>query len=183
MNYFENILKDRKDTYEIELELQVRKLFESMTEYIFEFQKNEDIYGYDLSVFKYVLEAGGRFKKQLIAFIEIEISEKWIDVYPDYWQDYSFLMRKVYDYDFKKNEFTNNVKANANTCIYIIFNKSLTDCICQKVDYIAGLEKKYRKLTGKDYTDWFLTTKKTDTNIVKGIDKAFQFCYSFIKSC
>lgn len=179
MGYFDELLKDRNNPYEINLELWIRKLFENKTDYTFEFQKNEDKYGYDLSVYKYYL-SGGDYEKILIAFIEIEVSENWENEYPQYWRDYSFLKRKVYKYDFYEDIFMNEVKDNSDKTIYIIFNKAITDSICRDMIFIKDLKSKERKLTNSNRNNWFLTTTKNDVNIIRGLNKCLNYSYKFI---
>jgi hypothetical protein len=49
MTYFSDLLITRANPFEIDIELEVRKIFERETDYTFEFQKNENKYDYDIS--------------------------------------------------------------------------------------------------------------------------------------
>ena len=181
-NYFAELVADRTHPYEINLELYIRKFFEKNTDYTFEFQKNEDKYGYDLSVFKYFLN-GPNYEKKLIAFIEIEISETWVNDYPEYWRDYSFLKRKIYKYCWQENEFYDELKDNADRTIYIIFNKSLTDCICNEITFIANnFKTRHRDTTGRYYNDCFMVCSKNNNNLViRGVRNSLIKIYRFIR--
>lgn len=174
---FNDLLSSRSNPYEIDLELQVRKLFEIKTNYTYEFQKNNDKYGYDIAVFKYYIYGADWIKKN-IAYFEIEISENWVDRFPDYWHDYSFLARKVFK--IENNSFTSELKENAKKTVYVIFNKSITDCICQRIDLISTFEVKNRNIMNKVKTDTFLITDLNDKRIVRGLDNMFDFCNNFL---
>lgn len=183
MSYFDDLLKDRNNPFEINLELKIRKLIENKTDYQFEIHRNDNQYEYDLEIFYYKLLNNGRFEKYNIAFIEIEISEHWVNEYPKYWKKYSFCKRKIFEFDKENYKFTNNLKKNAVKTIYIIFNKSLTDCIAQNILYISkNFDSEYEKLCEKEDKNWFMRTNKNNIErVIKGIDNFFIHLNKYLK--
>ena len=179
MDYFNKLLVSRKNTFEIDVELQVRKILESISDYHFEFQKNEDKYNYDISVFRYDI-SGAVYTKKCIAFVEIEVSETWKDKYPENWHTFSFLKRKVFNFDYDKKVFTKDLHENADKTIYIILNKSLTDAICCNVCKIATFKDAVNYQTGNLRNDTFLRTQVTDKSVIKCLDNCLKRIHSFI---
>ena len=178
-DYFKTHLPDRDNTYEIDLELQARKLIQSKLHHTFELQKNEDKYGYDLSVFRYYQD-GGEHTKKMIGFIEVEVSNSWKDKYPGYWSTYSFLARKVFQFDWNDNEFFANLKNDAEKTIYIIFNGELTDSCCCDITTISQFKKVNCDVTGKFRNDSFLRTDLQDPNVIRGLDECFDYINEFM---
>lgn len=179
MDYFNKLLVSRKNTFEIDVELQVRKILESISDYHFEFQKNEDKYNYDISVFRYDI-SGAVYTKKCIAFVEIEVSETWKNKYPENWHTFSFLKRKVFNFDYDKKVFTKDLHENADKTIYIILNKSLTDAICCNVCKIATFKDAVNYQTGNLRNDTFLRTHVTDRSVIKGLDNCLKRIHEFV---
>jgi hypothetical protein len=180
MSYFDGLLKERSSPYEIDVELEVRKLFEKNTDYTFEFQKNDNKYEYDISVFKYYIN-GSDYKKKIIAYIEIEVSETWQTTYPDYWKTYSFLKRKVFKYSYENQCFSTELKENAENTIYIIFNKTLTDAICCDIITISKFNNQKSIVTGNERQDTFLREPLNSFFVVRGLNECFKKINEFIK--
>jgi len=181
MSYFDTLLTTRKNPFEIDVELEIRKILEKNTSYQFEFQKNEDKFSYDISVFYYFIN-GADWEKIKIGFIEVEVSERWQTEYPNYWKDYSFLKRKVYEWNFFDRYYTGELKSNTEHSIYVIFNKSLTDCICQDMKTVSTFTEKKRFLTGNTRQDSFLCTTLDDKRIIKGVDNCLVFIKLFFEN-
>jgi hypothetical protein len=122
--------------YRIELELKIRKLLESSTSYIYEFHKNETDTHDDIVVFKYVVRDNSH-DKLLLGYIEIEISTvAWINEYPSYWKEISYLKRKIFQFDWSKNFFLKEPVENYERSLYVKFNKTITDCHFNTKKYI-----------------------------------------------
>ena len=181
MTYFEELLKDRKNPYEIDSELIVRKMLENNTNYTYEFQKNGK-YDYDIGVYKYYLQAGS-YKKVNICYIEVELSEAWITGYPEFWHNYSFLRRKVNVFDYKNNQFTSKLKDNAEKTLYIIFNKTMTDSAAMPIKDIPGAcYSKFQNVTGTNsiHDNTFYRTPLTSNNVTRGLESCFELIRKFI---
>lgn len=180
LDYFRRLLKDRKNPYQIDLELIIRKILEkNISDYTFEFQKNDDPYGYDIESYKYYIWEGGKYHKELIAYIEVEISEKWKDEWLSYWKVYSFVARKILV--FKDGEFIKDkLKEGAEKTIYLIFNKSFTDCFCCEIKIIKNFEFKHVPLTGNYYNDCFLRIGLSDERVVRGIEDSMEYIERFL---
>jgi len=173
---FKDLLISRSNPFEINLELEIRKLFERNTDYRYEIRKNDDKFGYDLQIYRYFINGGDWVRKD-IAYIELEVSEKWVDEYPKYWKDYSFLARKVYKYE--NGSFINELKQNAEKTIYVIFNKNITDCICRDIKTISTFETKSRGVMNNTYHDTYLTINYQNSKIIRGIDNMLGYCNSY----
>jgi len=126
MGYLETLLQDRVNCFEIDSELMIRKWLENTTDYHYEFQKNDDKYGYDIICNRYDIN-GGEWAKNSIGFIEVEMSENWVTSRPANWVTHSFLARKMLNFDGR--EFRMELRDGAEQMLYIIFNKSMTDCV------------------------------------------------------
>ena len=66
---FKDLLISRSNPFEINLELEIRKLFERNTDYRYEIRKNDDKFGYDLQIYRYFINGGDWVRKD-IAYIE-----------------------------------------------------------------------------------------------------------------
>lgn len=181
MSYFEKLLQERISPYEIDVELEVRKLLEKNTDYTFEFQKNDNKYEYDISVFKYYI-TGSDYTKKAIAYIEVEVSETWKTNYPEYWKTYSFLKRKVFKYSNEYQCFLTELKENAENTIYIIFNKTLTNAICCDMITISNFNNMRCIVTGNKRQDEFLREPLNSLFVIKGLNDCFKIINEFIKS-
>ena len=182
--YFRELLIDRENAFEINLELEIKRILEFDMDYHNELQKNDNKYNYDLKVFKYYIN-GADYDKKLIAFIEIEVSENWKNDYPKNWKNDSFLARKVLQYDYKSEEFMlTNLKENADDTVYIIFNKSLTDSVCCDMVTISKFKLTYIPLTDNPYNNGFLRESLLDCNkkVIRGIDNCRNYIEEFIKT-
>ena len=147
--------RDRKSPFEIDTELRVRKILESVTDHRFEFIKNNNPFGYDLVANKYT-QTDSLWKVEPIAFIEIEVSSVWVDSYPSNWKTYSFLKRKVYKFDYHSKQYTDELKPYANNTIYFLLNKTMSDSICARISDIAKMPTIVGKETGNLRQDSYL---------------------------
>lgn len=178
--YFDSLCADRKCGFEINVELQIRKLLERKTDYNVEVKKHLDKYGRDLEVFIYKVDGNDWSYKN--CFLEVEVSEKWIDTYPIYWRWYSFLARKVFLYNTNNNYNDRIPLADYKNVYYIIFNKNLTDAISQPVYNIAEFDLHLQHISGEDRTDWFLRVPVSDKRIVRGIDNVVLDLCNFVRN-
>jgi hypothetical protein len=161
-------------SFDIPDELKVRKLLESMLKYDIELQKNKDKFGYDIHVFRYNTKTN---EKHPIGYIELEVSDTWVNDYPRHWKTYSFLARKVIKFDRDKNEFTKELKDNWERTVYLITNKEMSDMICQSIQSISKLKFYYCKVKERYYNDCFFRVRKGSKKIICGKDN----CANFIK--
>jgi len=184
MGYLDKLLIDRINPYAIDVELEIRKIFEWETDYTFEFQKNEDPFDYDISVFKYYIK-GADWEKKLIAYIELEVSESWKNEYPNWWNTYSFLKRKVYKWDNNNKTFINQLKDNADRTIYVIFNKELTDACCSDLKTISTFNEIILPNGGKTgdiRKDTYLREPLITDKVTRGIKQSIERIKEYIRS-
>jgi len=164
--------------FDIPDELKIRKKLEQILNYTIELQKNDDKYGYDISCYRYDTKTN---KKCLIGYIELEVSDTWIDVYPDFWKYHSFLARKVFKFDWNKNEFTDELQDNYANTIYLIMNQSMTDMICQSIKNISKLNFRYCNVKDRYYNDCYLRIRKKNKKIICGEDNCSKFIQQFFE--
>lgn len=126
------------DRYDIQRELEVRKLLEEETEWSFEFTKNEK-YAPDLQLHDWgepPVDAGSR---SLIGYVEIEVASKSSDWqrgrFPDHWNEASFLRRKIQDWDYDRQNWA-GLKPLARQTLYLKFNHQLDNCFMAPVERI-----------------------------------------------
>jgi hypothetical protein len=165
------------DNFDIDDELKIRKKIESMLNYDIELQKTDDKYFWDISCFRYNTKTN---QKTLLGYIELEHSDTWVDEYPSFWKYHSFLARKVFKFDWDKNEFLRNppqLKDEWARTIYLIVNKNLTDMICQSINTISNLNFEYCNVKDNYYNDCYLRINKKNKTIICGENK----CKKFIK--
>jgi len=106
----------KQESYDIEPELRARKILEKYTDYTYTFEKNEDIYGYDICMYRYNKD------KIFIGYIEVEYCRNWETLeLPSYWYELSFLERKIINQD------------NLSKTFYLKFNNNFTNCFCVKM--------------------------------------------------
>ena len=156
----DSFCEDRSSAYEIQSELIVRKFLEQGTSYKFEFRKNDDKYGVDLVCLVYDIQ-GSEWNRREVGSVEVELSTTWHDEYPKHWKTYSFLARKLFEYDARSKQFDfSKPKICCNDMVYVISNKSLTDWIA--IDASMIMENKHlwipdrSHVTGSSRHDWFI---------------------------
>lgn len=170
-----------QNSYEITGELKLRKVIESNTDYSLEFCKNDDKYGYDLICKKLVVN-GDHWRRDIVGYVELEISDNWIDSYPAYWKTYSFLARKAFYWDYNSNEFYSDRLKNADTnrTIYVISNKSMTDMVVAKMTDVAQGEMVVNGYDSEsERKKTFLRFDLKDTRIIRGLENTMQFINNY----
>lgn len=165
-------------SYDIPDELKVRKKIETMLNYDIELQKNDNIYDWDMKLFRYNVKTN---KKTPIGYIELEISDNWVDNYPSYWKYYSFLARKVFRYDWNQNQFTRELKENWKNTVYLISNHEMSDMICQSIEALSKLYFYHKEVTGRYYNDCFLRVRRGSKKIIRGVDNCSLFIKDFFE--
>ena len=161
--------------YTIEHELKARKILEQNTSPTTTFEKNEDMYGYDLKVFRYELYKNDDYEKQFMGYAEIECSTCWKDSTPPVsWEYLSFLKRKLYT---RAKDQWLGPKQDTDRAIYFRFNHKLNCCYCQKMDYIIEHGRRGNRicsghnLTG--YTDSYVELPRSQ--VIIGIGSCSEF--------
>lgn len=129
-----------KQSYQIKDELKIRKVLEEHTDWKFEFTKH-DKYDYDLQITEWDSEPAGPDDCSILGFVELERSRSdneysWItgDI-PDGWHFYSFLERKVRDYDYTLRCWQ-GLKDDYNKTFYLKFNHALDNCFAAPIAVI-----------------------------------------------
>lgn len=145
-----------KESYEIKDELKIRKALEGETDWQLEFTKNSK-FDYDLRVFVWDDNPRGPESKNLLGFIEVERTSKtsdWItgDI-PDSWWYYSFLERKIrqYDHRFTGRSAWGDPIEDYQRTVYLKFNHSMDNC------FMAPITTIYHDGTHTKRSDWSRT--------------------------
>lgn len=180
--------KTPSSPYSIENELRVRKWLEDITGHQFEFRRNSDQCGYDIQNFYYDKVGSNKFQQRFNCFIEVEDTPIWVNgVYPRHWRSYSFLRRKVDEFDWDWNVFTESLKTDADKTIYLKVAGDMSDMCCAAITDI----KKFGKLTrrGKkdfsnDYTAFVyeFPLDNSDGIVSRGVDECSDYIIQFINS-
>lgn len=176
----------RTDSYEVEKELDVRKLLEVKTFGLnigryFEFGKNESKKEFDLVCSKYNVTLDD-WSKSKVGYIEVEEVCSWTgsDI-PDNWYCYSFLARKVYTFDWSENKWTNNPKNNWRDTIYLKVSSDLKGACCATIGDIIvhGKGVKGKKDLSYLYNDTYIEIPIGHFSVVTGIENCAKFIVDF----
>lgn len=165
------------ESFEIDDELRIRQILDHNTSHLYIFNKSDDKYSYDIESYKYTVFPDGGFRKDFLGYIEIERSNQWdtFDI-PSHWYCISFLKRKIYEYDWADNKFLSITKFTGPS-FYLKFNKDLTNCFTQSMDYIArnGRDSKRNYKNGRlrCYNDQYIELNKSE--VIFGIKESLLF--------
>lgn len=103
-----------EESYCIEPELKVGRIFTERNVDVFTFKKNEDIYDYDLEVYN---------DTEVMGYVEVEHTKSWTDYFiPRNWYCYSILTRKISEEALRRRD--------TSTLFYVKFNEPFTNCFC-----------------------------------------------------
>ena len=180
------ICADRDSSYEIHSELYLRKILEHSTDFRFEFRKNDDPYGVDILCYCYEIN-GSKWQRRQTGSVEVELSEKWVDEYPSNWRWYSFLARKLFEFDPVSKTFDfSKLKESCRNMVYVIGNKKRTDFIAIDAsklldEPIQWVEYEHR-ITGRPYGDTFIRFPLGSPFVYRGEQQVFEFIKSFFVS-
>jgi len=180
-------IQNTENPYDISPELKIRKILEYSFDYTYEFRKNDNRYGYDIICYKYFIHDDGGFEKLPVVFIETEVSYNidWISDLQENWKWYSFLARKVLKFNSDNDCFTDELKENADKCVYLKFNRYFKDCFCCDMNTISKFDKIYWPgYTNENdgYNHAFLRTSLDDKRVIRGIPESMEFIKNFIRN-
>lgn len=171
--------------YEIKDELKIRKVLEAHTEWNFEFTKNTK-YAYDLRIKEWDNKPDGPEDNDVVGFVELERSRSdrthsWItgDI-PDGWKFYSFLKRKVYEWDVETQSW-NGLKENYERTVYLKFNHALDNCFAATIQDIYK-EGEPTKFSDGSKSNSYIKLDLDSSHVVTGIDESTQFIKEYISS-
>lgn len=189
MPYLETIAgysPGRKNSYEVTIELKVRKMLEKHTSYLYEFRRTEDMFDTDITAIRYQILPTG-WTSEPIGFIEVEETALWNNgIYPTNWRTYSYLARKVFNYDRQLNVFTADPVKNADKTIYLKVARDLSDCHASNVFEIANThESKWidnrKGLGNNDYNRLCLRYSMNSSYVKRGINDCMNYILETLK--
>lgn len=175
-------MNGRQNSYEVEVELDVRKLMELKTGRLFEFQKNDDKKGYDLVCNKYTVTPTD-WNKQKIGYVEIEEVCSWTgSTVPANWYCHSFLARKIYQFDWNKNKWTTEPHNDADSTLYLKVSSDLSGAVCASVRDIMkyGKGKLGKKGLSQLYNDTYLEIGIGHPSVVVGLDRCIEYIVDYL---
>jgi adenylate kinase family enzyme len=169
-----------EQSYEIKDELEMRKVLEQHTDWMFVFNKHEQ-YAYDMRIKQWHDEPETGEDNHTLGFVELERSRRdkkhsWItgDI-PESWPYLSFLKRKIQKYDHDRGSWL-GLKENHRKTIYLKFNHAQDNCFAAPVQSIFrdGVET---KASDGSFNNSYLELSKKHPDVHVGI----QNCVSFIE--
>lgn len=165
--------------YEIEPELRARNLLEQHTTWQSVISRNDDRYGWDLEYHKWIREDGQWVKKHL-GYIEVEHARKWYGKQiPENWVFYSFLERKIREWDDVFGKFM-DMKEDYERTIYLKFNQEFTSCFAAAIgDIQRDGELTYRSDGSREGTFRKLDIDHQSVHI--GVDACAEFICDFME--
>lgn len=120
--------------YNIEKELLIVQKLNHLceNEYVFFNKDSQNKYDIDIETNVWIndkdSQSGFKPFKNLIK-IEVENKPDWNEYsFPNYYNEGSFLKRKLFEYDFRQNCWTNQIKKDCCKTIYLIHNNSFSNC-------------------------------------------------------
>lgn len=162
-------------SYDVNFELKLTRILKEKLPINITPIKNNDPYSFDLKIFEYDMD----LKKNVFkGYIEIERALTWRIIYP--WDNYSFLMRKVYEFDEKNKEFIKEFKEYYDKTVYLRTNYDGTDMFCLDIPTIAKLKVVYQKIFGKERNDWYFRTGLDDDRVNRGLDNCIMFINNYL---
>jgi len=169
--------------YEIRDELEMRKVLEQHTDWMFVFNKHEE-YQYDMRIKEWDEQPRTNEDSSTLGFVELERSrrdkdESWItgDI-PDNWYYYSFLMRKVRDWDYTAGRW-GPLKEDYERTLYMKFNHAMDNCFAAPIPAIVkdGFETKMSDGT----REWsFLALSKDHTQVAIGPEACVELITEYL---
>jgi hypothetical protein len=173
--------------YEIIDELKIRKKLEVGSDWRYEFTKQTK-YGYDLELYRWPESADSPEDRELFGYIELERASvdksscPWItgDL-PDRWVYLSFLKRKVYQWDWDANRFTDELKPNARRAMYLKFNNAMDNCFIAPITTVARDGTRTKKSDGTR-TNTYLSLDTGHSDVRIGVDESISYIEEYLGS-
>lgn len=175
----DNCLDSETVSYDIEVELKIRKMLEAETDWNFEFNKNGDQYDYDIKFYRWEDNGNGELEKVHYGFVELERARKWKtgDV-PDNWTYYSFLERKIQEFDHDLRKWR-GPKENFRRTIYLKFNQLLDNCFAAPVVTIYNQGERTKRSDGT-YNNTYRKLGFDHPDVRQGLGECVNYIDTFL---
>lgn len=169
--------------YEIRDELEMRKVLEQHTDWMFVFNKHEE-YEYDMRIKEWDEQPRTNEDSSTLGFVELERSrcdksKSWItgDI-PEDWPFLSFLKRKVLKYDHHQGNWR-GLKENYQRTVYLKFNYAMDNCFAAPVEAIHrdGSETKH---SDGSYNNSYLSLDEFHPDVYVGIEDCVAFIEEYL---
>jgi hypothetical protein len=166
-------------TYEIVDELQIRKRLEAETEWRYEFTKGAK-YGYDLKLYRWSETPDGPSDRHLFGYVELERATGWQKgAIPDGWHYYSFLRRKVHEFEGVGR--WGDLKPNAERAVYLKFNRELDNCFVAPIKAIDEWGEETKRSDGRR-ENTYLKLPFDHPTVSVGINDAVSYIQRYLGS-
>jgi len=175
-----------RSSYDIEDEIKMEKELEKHVPWYVKLRKNtSDKYGYDIRYSRwhfYETETAVDAELKQEGFIELErSSQRWLSGdLPDSYVYYSFLERKLSEFDWIKNEWC-GPKDHFEKAVYLKFNYEMDNCFCAPVAHIRRFGEETKFSTG-EYNDTYRKLDFGDPGVATGIEESVKFIDGFMRS-
>ena len=167
------------ESYDIKNELIIRKILEYETPWYIEFNKNDNIYEYDLVYYKWIQKE--KLTKTLIGYVEIEYCERWRDEEPpSFWYEASFLKRKIYNFNWNDKSW-NKPKNNHEITIYAKFSYDYTNCFAMKIKDLIEFGEESKRSKDFSYNEAFVKLEWESPYLTRGLKNSIKMINGFMK--
>ena len=168
-----------KESFDIKNELIIRKILEHKTPWYIEFNKNDNIYEYDLVYYKWIRKE--KLTKTLIGYVEIEYCERWQEEnLPSFWYEASFLKRKIYEFNWN-NKSWNGPKKNHEKTIYAKFNCAYTNCFAVKIQDLIQFGEGSKRNKDFSYKEAFIKLEWNSPYLTIGLENSVKMINDFME--
>lgn len=138
------------DDYGIQSELKVRGILEERTDWYFEFTKN-DKYQVDMQLYDWGEPPVDADSRSFVGYIEVEVASEKSDWQtgdiPEYWNEISFLKRKIRTWDYTHGRW-GSIRPKARETLYLKFNHELDNCFVAPVERVFH-DHNYERTRGR----------------------------------
>lgn len=184
-------VKPRKD-FSVDREYKLKQELERvLNDSTISFRKNLNKYDKDFEIFKaFDVESNGNHYEKLIAFLEVERSDSWLSGpmfgpgWPRGWSHFQFFKKKIFKFDWTKDDFTDEIVDNSRKTLYLHMNYEMTYGYIAKVYLIAQFKRTFvMKRYPKFYQNVLLRTECDDDRVFYGtLKECANYVERFVKS-
>jgi len=191
--------------YDIQDEIKMRKILENNSSWRFEFTKNPDPKGIDIKFFKWEFVPVDDWVKRHYGYIELERadSDGWVtenqlqyepnsidlcEMFPDNWiwknastPRITILKRKIFEYDWDRETFTNKPKSNYQRTVFVKFDHSMTECFAIPLVAIKQEGRTTPRSDDTVYNESMVALRADHGDVYIGLENVMAFLDEFMQ--